>query len=210
VTPHIHSRLLALGFVSALHAAAPSFFPRRAVGQTPKEIDEVFRRRIWIFVPARAACGFHIGFPNMEALRNATRDARRQTGIAHRVPAVNSLLAALPRKECQHLIDGLEPVALAYGEVLYEPGEPIKYVYFPTDSIVSLLTLVDQHHALEVGLVGREGMVGIPLALEIMISPVRALVQGTGTAMRMKAAPFLNELRQNRRCSGSCTATLII
>ena len=112
-------------------------------------------------------------------------------------PAVNSLLAALPRKERQHLIGELKQVALTYGEVLYEPGERIKYVYFPNDSVVSLVTLVDQHQPLGVGVVGREGMVGIPLALEIRISPVRALVQGTGTAMRMKAAPFLKELRQS-------------
>ena len=117
--------------------------------------------------------------------------------IANRVPVANSLLAALPRKERQHLIGELKQVALTYGDVLYEPGEQIKHVYFPNDSIVSLLTLVDRHQALEVGLVGREGMVGIPLALEISISPVRALVQGTGTAMRMKAAPFLNAFRQS-------------
>ena len=117
--------------------------------------------------------------------------------IANRVPVANSLLAALPRKERQHLIGELKQVALTYGEVLYEPGERIKYVYFPNDSVVSLVTLVDQHQPLGVGVVGREGMVGIPLALEIRISPVRALVQGTGTAMRMKAAPFLKELRQS-------------
>ena len=120
------------------------------------------------------------------------------TCISKRIPEANSLLAALPRKECQHLLDDLEQVALTYGEVLYEPGEEIRHVYFPNDSVVSLLTLVDQHQALEVGLVGREGMVGIPLALEIAISPVRALVQGTGTAMRMKATPFLKELRRSQ------------
>ncbi len=116
---------------------------------------------------------------------------------ANQVAVANSLLAALPSKEYRHLIDDLEQVALTYGEVLYEPGEQIKYVYFPNDSLVSLLTLVDRHQALEVGLVGREGMVGIPLALEIATSPVRALVQGTGTAMRMKAAPFLREFRRS-------------
>src|ERR1035437_9903040 len=135
--------------------------------------------------------GFPLGFPNIAAHTNATITERPKP-IANRVPVANNLLAALPRKECQHMLDGLEQVALTYGEVLYEPGEQIKYVYFPNDSIVSLLTLVDRHQALEVGLVGREGMVGIPLALEIAISPVRALVQGTGTAMRMKASSFLN------------------
>lgn len=117
--------------------------------------------------------------------------------IPKRARVANSLLAALPLKEYLHLSDHLEPVALSYGEVLYEPGEQIKQVYFPNDSIVSLLTVVDRHQALEVGLVGREGMVGVPLALEIRLSPVRALVQGTGTAMRMKAAAFLKAFRQN-------------
>jgi len=118
--------------------------------------------------------------------------------MARHGPVANSLLAALPRKESRNLIDNMEQVALTYGEILYEPGEPIKYVHFPNDSLVSLLTLVDQHQALEVGLVGREGMVGIPLALEISVSPVRALVQGSGTAMRMKAASFLTALRQSQ------------
>jgi CRP-like cAMP-binding protein len=120
------------------------------------------------------------------------------TRVSKRIPDANSLLAALPRKECQRLLDGTEQVTLTYGEVLYEPREQIKNVYFPNDSLVSLLTMVDEHQALEVGLVGREGMVGIPLALQIAISPVRALVQGTGTAMRMKAALFIKELRQSR------------
>ena len=117
--------------------------------------------------------------------------------IAKKTTVANCLLAALPRKDYRQLIDDMEQVVLTYGEVLYETGEQIKHVYFPNDSLVSLLTLVDRHQALEVGLVGREGMVGIPLALEIGISPVRALVQGTGTAMRMSAAPFLKQLRQS-------------
>ena len=60
--------------------------------------------------------------------------------IANRVPVANSLLAALSRKERRHLIDDLKQVALTYGEELYEPGEQIKYVYFPNDSVVSRLT----------------------------------------------------------------------
>jgi CRP-like cAMP-binding protein len=109
----------------------------------------------------------------------------------------NSLLAALPRMEFQRLAAGLEPVTLTFGEVLYEPGEPIRYVYFPNKSLVSLLTLVDDRLALEIGMVGREGMVGAPLALGIGVSPVRALVQGTGAALRMKSAHFLKELQQS-------------
>jgi CRP-like cAMP-binding protein len=107
----------------------------------------------------------------------------------------NSLLAAIPRKEYRNLLAGLEPVTLTFGEVLYEPGEPIHHVYFPGASLVSLLTLADGHLALEVGLIGREGMVGIPLVLGYPASSVRALVQGSGTALRMASAHFLKEFR---------------
>ena len=106
----------------------------------------------------------------------------------------NSLLAALPRKSYLRLAPGLAPVELVFGEVLYEPGDPIRDVYFPTQSLVSLLTLVEGHLALEVGMVGREGMVGVPLVLGADVSPVRALVQGAGPALKMDAQRFRNEL----------------
>jgi CRP-like cAMP-binding protein len=124
-----------------------------------------------------------------------------------RVPIANSLLAALPRREYQRLLTSFEAVTLTFGEVLYEPGKPIRHVYFPSNSLVSLLTLVEGHMALEIGLVGREGMLGIPVALGINDSPVRALVQGTGTALRMTSARFRGEYdrhgplhRQVNRC----------
>jgi len=107
------------------------------------------------------------------------------------------MLAALPRKQYQRLLTGLESVALTFGEVLHEPGERIRHVYFPGDSLVSLLTVVEGHLALEVGMVGSEGMVGVPLSLGTDISPVRALVQGAGTAMRMKSARFSDEIRKS-------------
>ena len=106
----------------------------------------------------------------------------------------NSLLAALPRKSYLRLAPGLAPVELVFGEVLYEPGDPIRDVYFPTQSLVSLLTVVEGHLALEVGMVGREGMVGVPLVLGADASPVRALVQGAGPALKMNAQRFRNEL----------------
>ncbi|MBW8905196.1 MAG: Crp/Fnr family transcriptional regulator [Betaproteobacteria bacterium] len=109
--------------------------------------------------------------------------------------AANHLLAALPRRDYERLLAELELVALTYGEVLYEPGARIRYVYFPNDAIVSLLVVVE-HKALEVTLVGREGLVGIPLALGADLAPVRALVQGTGSALRMKAASFREELER--------------
>ena len=124
----------------------------------------------------------------------------KRASARHAAPAgeiENSLLAALPRKEYLRLVAGLESVNLTFGEVLYEPGQTIRHVYFPDQSLISLLTLADGHLALEVGLIGREGMVGIPLVLGHTTSSVRALVQGSGTASRMGAAEFLREFRQS-------------
>ena len=120
-------------------------------------------------------------------------DAQRALMLGGAQPA-NSLLAALPRQDYERMRAELEPVNLIYGEVLYEPGERVRHVYFPGDAHVSLLVVVDRSSALEVGLVGREGMVGMSLALGVEDSPVRELVQGSGTALRMKAAAFLEEL----------------
>src|SRR5436309_15458665 len=117
--------------------------------------------------------------------------------VASRAPVANSMLAALPRKQYQRLLAGLESVAWSFGEVLHEPGERIRHVYFPSDSLGSWLTVVDGHLALEVGMVGREGMVGVPLSLGTDVSPVRALVQGAGAAMRMKSARFSEEIRKS-------------
>lgn len=115
---------------------------------------------------------------------------RPKLAVVLHAPIENSLLAAIPRKDYQLFLPELEPVILTYGEVLYEPGETIRHVYFPNSALVSLLTLADGHLALEVGLIGREGMVGIPLVLRHDVSPVRALVQGSGTAMRMASVHF--------------------
>src|SRR5512134_905674 len=105
----------------------------------------------------------HIRERFLTVILPASRPLDFPAGHEHmnRVPMANSLLAALPRKDCQRLLAGLEPVTLTFGEILYEPGKPIQHVYFPTDALVSLLTVVDGHMAIEIGLVGREGMLGI-------------------------------------------------
>src|SRR5687768_5458845 len=126
----------------------------------------------------------------MRNLRNAVSRVKAE--------AANSLLAALPRRDYQRMLTGLAPVTLTFGEILYQPGQAIRHVYFPCDSLVSLLTVVDGHKAMEIGLVGRDGMLGIPVALGIDDSPVRALVQGSGTALRMSAARFRGEYGRHR------------
>ena len=106
-------------------------------------------------------------------------------------PTANRLLAALPRKERQHLLAGCEEVDLAFATVLCEPGEPIRHVYFPADSSISVLTPVDGSASVP----GRdEGMLGIPLVLGVSAWALRGLVQGSGRAWRMNAASFRSAL----------------
>jgi CRP-like cAMP-binding protein len=109
----------------------------------------------------------------------------------------NRVLASLPKSTYRALLPGLAPATLAFGHVLYEPDTRMQHVYFPSDCLVSLLTVADRHFALEVGMVGHEGMVGVALALGVTVSPVRALVQGGGSAMRMSSGRFASVLRRS-------------
>lgn len=112
---------------------------------------------------------------------------------AKHISIPNRLLAALPRKDYRTLLSFLEPVTLAFQDVLYEPNARIRHVYFPSDCFISMLTTVDGGRAAEVGLVGYEGMIGVPVVLGAAVSPFRAVVQGGGTAMRMNIVDFRRE-----------------
>jgi len=154
--------------------------------------------------PGDGAARVVVSRENVTERKRAERIPGNVTGhkVAEGGPIANSLLAALPAKDYQGLLAGFELVTLTYGEVLFEPGEPIRHVYFPNDSLVSLLTTIEGHEALEVGLVGREGMIGISLVLGMDVSSVRALVQGAGTAMRMNAARFRRQFRKSLPLQG--------
>ena len=103
-------------------------------------------------------------------------------------PAIsNQLLAALPKKEYQALQRHLEEVPLVFEEILYQPNVLISDIYFPNSGIVSLLAGVNERSSLEVGLVGNEGMVGLSVFTGVSASLNRAVVQGVGSAMKMKA-----------------------
>ena len=101
-------------------------------------------------------------------------------------PRQNHLLAALPASESKRLYPHLDLVPLPLGEVLYESGDPLQYVYFPTDSIVSLLYVMADGSSAEIAVVGNEGLIGIALFMGGETMPNRAVVQSAGYAYRLK------------------------
>ena len=111
-------------------------------------------------------------------------------------PVTNLLLDTLQAKDREQLLNHSEHMELNIGEVLYRTGEAIPHIYFPTGGFISLVAPIDSTN-LEVGLVGNEGMLGITLLLGIDIAPFTALVQGAGTALRIKVPLFLQILEQS-------------
>ncbi len=109
----------------------------------------------------------------------------------------NHLLELLPPADRRRLLALCEPVDLALGEVLCEPGKPTRHVYFPTEGFISLLTMATGTPGLEVGMVGNEGMLGAHLVLGVPTAPLRALVQGAGLSWRLGAAAFSGELSRS-------------
>jgi len=115
------------------------------------------------------------------------------------IHAENQLIARLPRQQRRDLLELCEPIELVLAEVLCEPGDRTRYAYFPTQSFVSLVSIVDvdRESLLEVGMIGCEGMLGMQLALGVTGAPLRALVQGAGPAWRINAAKFTRELNKS-------------
>lgn len=108
--------------------------------------------------------------------------------------AANRIIAGLPHTCRQRLLASGEEVQLSFGDVLFECGDRIRYVYFPVNGFVSELTPVDGHMHLEVALVGHEGMLGASAALGVDTVPVQALVQGAGRSLRISVRKFRREL----------------
>jgi CRP-like cAMP-binding protein len=111
----------------------------------------------------------------------------------------NRLLGALPANEYQRLLPNLEPIAFEHGKILYEIGEPIKYCYFPSDAVVSLVTQMEDGRIVEVGLVGNEGMTGLPFLLGQKKSAERAIVQIANGGVRAKADVILKEFMRREK-----------
>jgi CRP-like cAMP-binding protein len=100
---------------------------------------------------------------------------------------MNHLLAALPADAFERLKSSLEPVSLALGQVIYESGEQLEYVYFPTTAIISLLYIMENGSTAEIGMTGNDGLVGIALFMGGSTTPNRAVVHSAGNAFRMRA-----------------------
>ncbi len=111
--------------------------------------------------------------------------------------AQNHLLELLPDEERQRILARCESVHLALGHVLCEADAPLLHAYFPVDGFISLLTRIEDHPSLEVGMVGREGMFGAALALGLPETPLQALVQGAGQAWRIPAAGLQREMARS-------------
>jgi CRP-like cAMP-binding protein len=113
-----------------------------------------------------------------------------------RFPAANRLFAALPSEERERLRPGLEQIHFDLGDVVYESGGRLDYIYFPTSCIVSLVYTTESGVTAEMGLVGNEGAVGIALFMGGDTMPNRAVVQIAGNAIRIKAKRLLEEFRR--------------
>ena len=109
----------------------------------------------------------------------------------------NALIALLPATERKRLTAGCEPVMLELNDVICEPGDTLQFVHFPVDAFISLLGVQGDHTLLEVGMIGREGMLGVHRVLGVAQAPLRALVQGAGLSLRIASAALQAEIERS-------------
>ncbi len=117
------------------------------------------------------------------------------TAVPHS-PARNRLLAALPAANLARLLPHLEPCPLPLGQTLYESGSRMTHGYFPTEGIVSLLSVMESGASAEIAVIGNEGLVGVSLFMGGESTPSDALVQGAGHAYRLGAAILKREFKR--------------
>lgn len=110
---------------------------------------------------------------------------------------LNRLITGLPARERNRLLQAATPVDLAFGDVLCEPDATFRHVYFPLTGFISLVAPMSGHQPLEMGLIGNEGMLGATLVLGVKTVPLRAIVQGAGTALRLPTDRFHRQLRDS-------------
>jgi CRP-like cAMP-binding protein len=110
-------------------------------------------------------------------------------------PAINNrLLVDLPNADRLAMMRHVCNIELEFGTILCEPEQTLRHVYFPLSGFISLLATVPKHPPLEMGMIGSEGMLGATLLLGVKLAPLKAVVQGAGTALRMSAAQLRREI----------------
>ncbi|MEP6998252.1 MAG: Crp/Fnr family transcriptional regulator [Betaproteobacteria bacterium] len=124
------------------------------------------------------------------------REGAPAAALAPNSPEQNHLLKALPLHDYQRIVPHLELVPMKLGDVLYEPGVQMRYVYFPTTSIVSLLYVMEDGASAEIAIVGNEGILGISLFMGGQTTPSRAVVQSAGYGFRLKAQLLKDEFHR--------------
>jgi len=117
---------------------------------------------------------------------------------------LNHLFAWVSEEELMRLLPNLQPLTLSLGEVLYESGEKMDYVYFPTTAIISLLYIMENGSTAEIGVVGNDGLVGIAIFMGGDTTPNRAVVQSAGKAFKMQAKEMKEEFTRGGRFHSLC------
>jgi CRP-like cAMP-binding protein len=112
---------------------------------------------------------------------------------------INQILAALPVSEYQRLASHLKPVNLISGEILLEPNEPIQKIYFPQRAMISLVSIMMDGSTTEIGLIGNEGMIGLPSILGGNSTSSRTIVQISGTALEISAEVVHQEFQRGEK-----------
>ena len=126
-----------------------------------------------------------------------TETDRAVPADAESVPASNGLIDGLPARARAQFLALCEPHRLVLGEVVSEAGQLTRHVHFPTSGFISLVATLDGKPVIEVGMVGREGMLGAHVALGAKSTPVHGLVQGHGMAWRIGVSAFRSELARS-------------
>ena len=127
------------------------------------------------------------------------------TNLATKEEAVqNYLLGGIRADELDRLLPNLQLITLPLGQVLYESGEKMDYIYFPTTAIISLLYIMENGASAEIGVVGNDGMVGIAIFMGGDTTPNRAVVQSAGKTFKMKAELMKDEFTRGGRFHYLC------
>ena len=152
---------------------------------------ERYRRHLY----AGARCALEPWVVGLTDVRYRTASDYRRTQAA--AVKSNRLIEGLPRRSQSRILASCELVDLRFAAVLCDEGQPLQQVYFPLDSVISLVTTLPDGARLEVGIIGNEGMLGTSIFLGVSVWPQHAVVQGGGSALRMSTAAFRRLCKQD-------------